>query len=124
MVPGAIEKLQADLIWAGIIPDEDPIRGGPFGPYTQSKRLHIYKEQVQVLLDKGAAYKCFCSEHRLEMLRKAAISERRVPKYDNRCKNLSQEEVREKVRRGETYCVRFKVKFIYLLIISRNTGVI
>jgi len=42
-VPGAIEKLQDDLLWAGIIPDEDPIRGGPVGPYMQSSRLELYK---------------------------------------------------------------------------------
>lgn len=42
-VPGAIEKLQNDLSWAGIISDEDPIRGGPVGPYVQSSRLELYK---------------------------------------------------------------------------------
>lgn len=42
-VPGAIEKIQNDLLWSGIIPDEDPVRGGPAGPYVQSKRLEIYK---------------------------------------------------------------------------------
>lgn len=42
-IPGAIEKIQNDLLWSGIISDEDPIRGGPTGPYIQSKRLEIYK---------------------------------------------------------------------------------
>lgn len=42
IVPGAIEKLQDDLLWAGIISDEDPIRGGPVGPYIQSARLELY----------------------------------------------------------------------------------
>lgn len=42
-IPDAIEKIQCDLLWSGIIPDEDPIRGGPAGPYIQSKRLEIYK---------------------------------------------------------------------------------
>lgn len=43
VVPGAVDKLRDDLIWSGIIPDEDPIRGGPVGPYVQSKRLDLYK---------------------------------------------------------------------------------
>lgn len=43
VVPGAVEKIQDDLLWAGIIPDEDPIRGGPAGPYMQSARLELYK---------------------------------------------------------------------------------
>lgn len=42
-IPGAIEKLQDDLLWAGIISDEDPTRGGPVGPYIQSSRLELYK---------------------------------------------------------------------------------
>lgn len=43
IVPEAVQKLQEDLLWAGIIPDEDPTRGGPLGPYVQSKRLELYK---------------------------------------------------------------------------------
>lgn len=42
-VTEAIENIQNDLLWSGIIPDEDPIRGGPNGPYVQSKRLELYK---------------------------------------------------------------------------------
>lgn len=43
VVPGAMDQLHDDLLWSGIIPDEDPIRGGPSGPYIQSKRLEIYQ---------------------------------------------------------------------------------
>lgn len=43
LVPGATEKLQNDLEWVGIIPDEGPINGGNFGPYKQSERLNLYK---------------------------------------------------------------------------------
>jgi glutamyl/glutaminyl-tRNA synthetase len=42
VIPEAIEKLQNDLFWAGIIPDESPVRGGPMGPYIQSSRLELY----------------------------------------------------------------------------------
>lgn len=115
VVPGAIEQLHNDLIWAGIIPDEDPIRGGPAGPYLQSKRLEIYKEYVQILLNNGSAYKCFCSEKRLELLKNAAVKERLKPKYDNRCRHFSQEEIKDKLKRGQNYCVRFKVSLKKLL---------
>ena len=47
VVPGAMEQLHDDLLWAGIIPDEDPIRGGPVGPYVQSKRLDVYRYRIQ-----------------------------------------------------------------------------
>lgn len=111
-VPGAIEKLQDDLLWAGIIPDEDPIRGGPVGPYLQSSRLELYKEQVLKLLNNGSAYYCFCTEKRLELLRKEAMKCRQVPKYDNRCRHFTKEEVKEMLRKNSTYCIRFKLPSI------------
>lgn len=106
-----MEKLHSDLIWAGIIPDEDPIRDGPHGPYIQSKRIDLYQEQVQTLLNNGSAYRCFCSEHRLKLLRSDAIEQRQIPKYDNRCRHLSDGEVNKKLSRGEVYCIRFKVNY-------------
>ena len=109
VVPGAMEQLHDDLIWAGIIPDEDPIRGGPDGPYIQSERLDLYKEQVRILLANGSAYKCFCTEQRLEILRKNALKERLVPKYDNRCRHFTDNEVKERLMKGQNYCVRFKL---------------
>ncbi|XP_032664901.1 probable glutamate--tRNA ligase, mitochondrial [Odontomachus brunneus] len=109
IVPGAIEKLQDDLLWAGIISDEDPIRGGPVGPYVQSARLELYREQALKLLDNGSAYYCFCTEHRIELLRKDALKRRQVPKYDNRCRHYSKDEVKEMLRKKSTYCIRFKL---------------
>jgi glutamyl-tRNA synthetase len=114
-----MEQIHDDLIWAGIIPDEDPIRGGPSGPYIQSKRIDFYKEHANILLNNGAAYRCFCSERRLEMLRKTAIKERQIPKYDNRCQHFSDEEVKERLKRGEMYCIRFKVCYKILYIKSQ-----
>ncbi|XP_012256323.2 probable glutamate--tRNA ligase, mitochondrial [Athalia rosae] len=109
LIPDATKKLQEDLFWAGIIPDEDPTRGGPLGPYIQSKRLELYNEQVQVLLKNGSAYRCFCSDNRLGLLRRESLRLRQTPKYDNKCRHLSEEDLKEKLRRGESYCVRFKL---------------
>lgn len=107
-VPGAIEKLQDDLLWAGIIPDEDPTRGGPVGPYVQSSRFELYKEQVLKLLNNGSAYYCFCTEKRLELLRKEAMKCGQVPKYDNRCRHFTKDEVKEMLWKN-SYCIRFKL---------------
>lgn len=109
VVPGALEKIYHDLFWAGIIPDEDPVRGGPVGPYVQSKRLELYREQVIKLLDNKTAYYCFCTENRLQLLRREAIKCRQVPKYDNRCRHLSNDEVKEQLSKGNSYCIRFKL---------------
>ncbi|XP_011336380.1 probable glutamate--tRNA ligase, mitochondrial isoform X2 [Ooceraea biroi] len=111
-IPGAVEKLQDDLSWAGIIPDEDPTRDGPVGPYMQSSRLELYKEQVLELLNNGSAYYCFCTEKRLELLRKEAQKCGQIPKYDNRCRHLDKNEVKEMLRKNSTYCIRFKLSSV------------
>nr|CAD7445386.1 unnamed protein product [Timema bartmani] len=109
VVPDAVEKLERDLKWAGIVPDESPSVGGQFGPYTQSKRLDIYRDQVNHLLETGAAYPCFCSDTRLGLLKREALRNRQVPRYDNKCRHLSCEDRQEKLSRYDSYCIRFKL---------------
>jgi glutamyl-tRNA synthetase len=113
VVPGAIEQLERDLAWAGVVPDEGPTAGGAYGPYIQSQRRHLYNTQAQILVDQDKAYPCFCSEKRLELLRREALRLRQVPKYDNKCRALSNEEAQSKIQAGHPHCIRFKVKFWY-----------
>ena len=61
------------------------------------------------LIDNQSAYYCFCTENRLELLRKQAIKSGQVPKYDNRCRNLNSNEVKVKLNNGDPFCIRFKV---------------
>lgn len=82
---------------------------GNCGPYTQSKRLDIYKKYVQQLLDDNKAYYCFCSAERLEKMRKEQQKNKQAPKYDRHCLELSQKEIGEKIKNGEKYTVRFKI---------------
>ncbi|CAB0019248.1 unnamed protein product [Nesidiocoris tenuis] len=109
LVPGATQQLVDDLEYVGIIPDEGPNGRGDHGPYVQSERLHFYREAAEKLIESQSAYYCFCTETRLELLRKDAIRHRRVPKYDNRCRHLSPKAVREKILAGSSKCVRFKL---------------
>lgn len=88
LVEGATENLCKDLEWTGLVPDEGPSYGGDYGPYVQSERLDIYDKYVNKLLDNGHAYHCFCSERRLELIKKEAIKAQQTPKYDNRCRYL------------------------------------
>lgn len=64
----------------GIPPDESPHRGGPRGPYLQSQRLELYAQATEALLKTGAAYPCFCSSQRLELLKKEALRSRQTPR--------------------------------------------
>jgi nondiscriminating glutamyl-tRNA synthetase len=117
LVPGAVENLLQVLKWAGIESDEGPYlttdnkvkERGDFGPYVQSARLDIYKQQIQVLLDKGKAYPCFCSRERLEQMRDDQAKNKQAPKYDNFCRNLSKAEVDAIQRTGTPYVIRFKM---------------
>ncbi|XP_064643804.1 nondiscriminating glutamyl-tRNA synthetase EARS2, mitochondrial-like [Lineus longissimus] len=109
LVPGALERLCEALQWAGLVPDEGPNEGGDFGPYVQSKRLELYQEKIQVLLESKHAYHCFCTSRRLELLRKEATRRGEVPKYDNRCRHLSDDEVVEKLGQGVPSVIRFKL---------------
>lgn len=65
---------------------------------------------MNILLDNASAYPCFCSEKRLNLLKKEALRTRQVPKYDNKCRNMPKEEVDIRLNRKEKHCVRFKVR--------------
>nr|XP_020660506.1 probable glutamate--tRNA ligase, mitochondrial [Pogona vitticeps] len=110
LVPGAAEGIEEALEWAGIPPDESPRRGGPAAPYHQSERLGLYREATELLLKKGAAYHCFCTPQRLELLKKEALRRRETPRYDNRCRHLSAKQVAEKLSQGTDYVVRFRLE--------------
>lgn len=47
------------------------------------------------------------------MLKREASRNGQTPKYDNRCRNLSKERIKEKLDKGESYCIRFKVFIIF-----------
>ena len=60
-VAGAEKYIIDALNWCGIFPDESPGTKGAFGPYRQSERNHIYREEIKKLIDSGHAYYAFDS---------------------------------------------------------------
>src|SRR5919204_3841454 len=68
-----------DLRWLGLDWDEGPDAGGPHGPYRQSERLDVYKQHAVRLLEKKAAYRCYCTKEELEEERRQAEREHRPP---------------------------------------------
>lgn len=70
----------------------------------------LHRCAAETLIENGAAYHCFCTQHRLELLRKDALRRRQIPRYDNRCCNLTKEEVKAKLKEGIEHCVRLKVR--------------
>ena len=108
-VEGAIEFIYDTCRLCGLEFDEGPLNGGPYGPYTQSERLDIYKKYAHELVEKGEAYYCFCTEERLDKLRKIAEDNHMAFMYDGHCKNLSHEEIEEKIKAGVPYVIRQKM---------------
>lgn len=105
----SIHRIIEDLKWLRIVWDEGPDQDGPEGPYRQSQRLSIYREFADRLFQEGKSYKCFCSEERLEKLRKEQLSKGRMPRYDGRCRSLTQGEIAEMESSGLHPVLRFHV---------------
>lgn len=61
-VPEALQVIYDSLKLAGLEYDEGPDKDGGYGPYVQSQRKDIYKHYAEVLVERGAAYRCFCAK--------------------------------------------------------------
>ncbi|XP_075253021.1 nondiscriminating glutamyl-tRNA synthetase EARS2, mitochondrial-like [Convolutriloba macropyga] len=111
----ALESIWEALKFVNLIPDEGPLNEsmksekGHYGPYVQSERLEIYQKYADKLLEEGKAYRCFCSSHRLTMIKHAAYVSRTVPKYDGKCRNMSETELNERLARKEPFTLRLKL---------------
>ena len=103
------ENIYKALKWCNLSWEEGPDIGGDFGPYRQSERLTIYKEHIQILLDKNMAYKCFATEDELKEMREIAKKTGQKYGYDRRYRNLSKQEVLQKEKEGQKYVVRLKM---------------
>jgi glutamyl-tRNA synthetase len=108
-VAGAEDVVYGMLSWFGLEGDEDPVKGGNFGPYRQSERLPIYRKYVDALVEKGCAYYCFCTKERLDAMRKDQEARKMPPMYDRHCRNLSASDVADKRAAGVESVVRMKV---------------
>lgn len=108
LVVGGEEKMLSSLQELGIIADESPLVGGPYAPYRQSERLHLYKKYAHELIEKGKAYYCTCTPERLSEMRKAQQAEKKIPKYDRFCLSR-QEAVKKEIEKGSKYVVRLLI---------------
>ncbi|CDZ48466.1 glutamate--tRNA ligase [Neorhizobium galegae] len=103
------QKVLDALRWTGLTWAEGPDVGGPYGPYRQSDRKAMYQPYAQQLLDKGHAFRCFCTPERLEQMREGQRASGKPPKYDGLCLNLTAEEVTSKMAAGEGSVIRMKI---------------
>ncbi|SKB97089.1 glutamyl-tRNA synthetase [Soonwooa buanensis] len=115
-VEGAEDYIMKSLEWCGLIPDESPIHGGPYGPYRQSERRDIYDKYTEQILKTDYAYIAFDTPEELDAIRSEFEAKGEVFAYNNftrnRMKNsltLSNEEVEKLKSDGVPYVVRFKM---------------
>jgi nondiscriminating glutamyl-tRNA synthetase len=105
---GAVENLLDTLRWTGLEYDEGPEKDGPFDPYFQSERRDIYARHADILLKNGSAYRCFCSEDRLEQVRARQIERKETPRYDGKCRSLTPQESDVRAT-SEPFVIRMKI---------------
>ena len=108
-VPGAEEEIISSLEWLGITPDEGPTQGGNYGPYRQTERREIYGKYAWELVEKGAAYPCFCTAERLAKVREEQLARKENPRYDGTCRLLDPAEARRRTDAGEKFVIRLKM---------------
>jgi len=97
------------LDWLGLNWNEGPDKGGPHAPYRQSERTHIYREHANVLLQKEHAYRCFCTQERLDTVRADRLSKKIQGGYDRHCRQIPLQESNARALRGESYTIRMKM---------------
>lgn len=116
-VEGAVEGLIRTMNALGIDYDEGPVLNadgtlsekGDYGPYTQSKRLDLYKKYAADLVASGHAYHCFCSSETLDQMREEQTLAKQTPKYDRRCLKLDPAAITQKIESGESSVIRLLV---------------
>ena len=101
-VEGAVDLIYKTLKDCKIGIDEGPNEGGNYGPYIQSERKNLYMKYALELVEKGAAYYCFCDKERLESIK----GENGIKRYDKHCLHLSKEEIEANLKAGKPFVIR------------------
>lgn len=109
-VSGIVKGLEA----FGVTPDEGvtgfDCENGKYGPYTQSHRREIYRTFAKKLMEEGKAYPCFCTPEDLDEIRAQQENEDIKGYYGSyaKCRNLTDEEIAEKIEKGVPFTVRLR----------------
>jgi glutamyl-tRNA synthetase len=99
--PEYTENIQSGLEWLGLTWDE--------GPFFQTARLDLYRQAIQQLLDQGFAYPCYCTPEELGQMREQQKATNQAPRYDNRHRHLTAEQIAELEAQGRKPVIRFKI---------------
>lgn len=95
----AAHQIETDLMWLGLSYDE--------GPFYQSEREYVYKQQLEEFIKAGHVYRCFCSKEMLEMMRERQRADNKPPRYDRTCRLYSHDRIQRKLDHGMPFIWRF-----------------
>ncbi len=101
-VEGAEEVIYNTLKSVGLKHDEGPDIGGKYAPYVQSERKGEYLKYAKQLVEKGAAYYCFCEKN-------DTAEGHSESGHSDKCRDLSESEVEELLKSGKKYVIRQKM---------------
>ena len=110
-VEGGIENITSVLKGFDITPNEGYGFDGSYGPYKQSERTEIYQTYIKDLIIKGYAYPCFMTEEESAQIREEQeINKVQIGIYGMYAvdRDLSLEEIKEKLANNEEYVIRLK----------------
>jgi glutamyl-tRNA synthetase len=109
----SVTAILDSITWLGLNWDEGPIDGksdkGPHSPYFQMKRVDVYRKYLNQLVAEGKAYRCYCTKEELDEMRRIAALEKRPPRYDGRCRALSDAGRKDVEAQGKKWSIRFKM---------------
>ena len=103
------ESIFQGLDWLGLNCDESPKNTGKYGPYRQSERKLFYQKYLDILIDKGLAYYCFCSPEDLEKERLLAQEQKKPYVYSGKYRNYCIQEAKKRIAQGDSAVLRFKM---------------
>ncbi len=95
--PAFAAQVEEDLAFLGLDWDEGGTKGGPAGPYHQSRRGDFYESCLNRLAAMGLTYPCFCSRAELHAA-SAPHTADGDPIYPGTCRNLSPQEIEKKAQ--------------------------
>jgi glutamyl-tRNA synthetase len=87
--------------WLGLSWDEEVV--------YQGANLERHQRDANLLLERGKAYRCFCTPEELDQRRKDADARQEAFRYDRRCDRLAKDEVARRVAAGMPHTIRFRV---------------
>ena len=114
-VEGGVEEIVTALANFGVCFDEgmksSDTSNGDYGPYKQSERAEIYKTYIKLLVEKGLAYPCFCTEEDMEKTRAIQEEQKLRTGYYGKWathRDFTFEQYKKEIESGKRYVVRLK----------------